>query len=139
VDGDTRFDTHGLMSCTASRRRAIAGSPRRSAKRFTNLSERKLMDCLNRLGYDIEIKVWPAAEPVGHLTAGLSVLALLRQQPKNVAPTKPPEQTDPNVRNNIGASMQLELVSTATATFLADLSDRQMQRVVGAHELQAAH
>lgn len=35
---------------------------------FTNLSERKLMDCLNRLGYDIEIKVRPAADPVGHLT-----------------------------------------------------------------------
>ena len=35
---------------------------------FTNLSERKLMDCLNRLGYDIEIKVRPAAEPLGHLT-----------------------------------------------------------------------
>ena len=35
---------------------------------FTNLSERKLMDCLNRLGYDIEIKVRPAVEPVGHLT-----------------------------------------------------------------------
>ena len=35
---------------------------------FTNLSERKLMDCLNRLGYDIEIKVRPATEPVGHLT-----------------------------------------------------------------------
>ncbi len=35
---------------------------------FTNLSERKLMDCLNRLGYDIEIKVRPASEPVGHLT-----------------------------------------------------------------------
>lgn len=34
---------------------------------FTNLSERKLMDCLNRLGYDIEIKVKPAAESVGHL------------------------------------------------------------------------
>ena len=34
---------------------------------FTNLSERKLMDCLNRLGYDIEIKVRPAAESVGHL------------------------------------------------------------------------
>src|SRR5665647_2514130 len=27
---------------------------------FSNLSERKLMDCLNRLGYDIEIKVKPA-------------------------------------------------------------------------------
>ena len=34
---------------------------------FSNLSERKLMDCLNRLGYDIEIKVKPAAEPLGHL------------------------------------------------------------------------
>ena len=35
---------------------------------FANLSERKLMECLNRLGYDIEIKVRPAAEPIGHLT-----------------------------------------------------------------------
>jgi predicted XRE-type DNA-binding protein len=34
---------------------------------FSNLSERKLMDCLNRLGYDIEIKVKPASNPVGHL------------------------------------------------------------------------
>ena len=34
---------------------------------FSNLSERKLMDCLNRLGYDIEIKVKPAASPTGHL------------------------------------------------------------------------
>lgn len=34
---------------------------------FSNVSERKLMDCLNQLGYDIEIKVKPSAEPVGHL------------------------------------------------------------------------
>lgn len=34
---------------------------------FSNLSERKLMDCLTRLGYDIEIKVKPAKEAVGHL------------------------------------------------------------------------
>ena len=34
---------------------------------FSNLSERKLMDCLNRLGYDIEIKVKPASRRVGHL------------------------------------------------------------------------
>jgi predicted XRE-type DNA-binding protein len=32
---------------------------------FTNLSEPKLMQCLNRLGYDIEIKVKPAKKPVG--------------------------------------------------------------------------
>jgi predicted XRE-type DNA-binding protein len=34
---------------------------------FTNLSERKLMDCLTRLGYDIEIKVRPAKASIGHL------------------------------------------------------------------------
>jgi predicted XRE-type DNA-binding protein len=34
---------------------------------FTNLSERKLMDCLTRLGYDIEISVRPAKSDVGHL------------------------------------------------------------------------
>ena len=34
---------------------------------FSNVSERKLMDCLNRLGFDVEIKVKPASEPVGHL------------------------------------------------------------------------
>ena len=34
---------------------------------FTNLSERNLMDCLNRLGYDIEIKVKPATASLGHL------------------------------------------------------------------------
>lgn len=39
---------------------------------FSNLSERKLMDCLNRLGYDIEIKVKPAAKPVGHLMLAIA-------------------------------------------------------------------
>lgn len=34
---------------------------------FSNFSERKLMDCLNRLGYDIEIKLKPVATPKGHL------------------------------------------------------------------------
>ena len=34
---------------------------------FTNLSERKLMDCLTRLGYDVEIKVKPAKSGIGHL------------------------------------------------------------------------
>jgi predicted XRE-type DNA-binding protein len=35
---------------------------------FTNLSERKLMDALSRLGYDIEITVRPSSDPIGHLT-----------------------------------------------------------------------
>ena len=32
-----------------------------------SLSERKLMDCLTRLGYDIEIKVRPAQAEIGQL------------------------------------------------------------------------
>jgi len=39
---------------------------------FTNLSERKLMDCLNRLGYDIEIRVRPAANPIGRLALAVA-------------------------------------------------------------------
>ena len=39
---------------------------------FANLSERKLMQCLNRLGYDIEIKVRRAKAPIGHLTLAIS-------------------------------------------------------------------
>jgi predicted XRE-type DNA-binding protein len=39
---------------------------------FANLSERKLMDCLNRLGYDIEIRVLPTAEQVGQLRLAIA-------------------------------------------------------------------
>ena len=39
---------------------------------FSNFSERKLMDCLNRLGYDIEIQVKPTAEAIGHLTLAVA-------------------------------------------------------------------
>ena len=34
---------------------------------LSNLSERKLMDCLTRLGYDIQISVRPTRAAVGHL------------------------------------------------------------------------
>ncbi len=39
---------------------------------FSNLSERKLMDCLNQLGYDIQIKVKPASKRVGHLMLAIA-------------------------------------------------------------------
>lgn len=39
---------------------------------FSNLSERKLMDCLNRLGYNIEIKVRQATKRVGHLKLAIA-------------------------------------------------------------------
>ncbi|MDK3021772.1 helix-turn-helix transcriptional regulator [Cupriavidus taiwanensis] len=60
----------GLTQEAAARRMGIP-QPKVSALLrgdFANLSERKLMECLNRLGYDIEIKVSPAMEPTGHLT-----------------------------------------------------------------------
>src|SRR5512135_2978785 len=64
----------GLTQEEAGRRMGVA-QPKVSALLrgdFANLSERKLMDCLNRLGYDIEIKVKPTAEPVGHLTLAIA-------------------------------------------------------------------
>ena len=39
---------------------------------FSNLSERKLMDCLTRLGYDIDINVRPARAKVGQLAVRAS-------------------------------------------------------------------
>jgi predicted XRE-type DNA-binding protein len=39
---------------------------------FSNLSERKLMDCLTRLGYNIEIKVRPTKKAVGLLTLAMT-------------------------------------------------------------------
>lgn len=43
---------------------------------FANLSERKLMDCLNRLGYNIEIKVTPGAEQRGNLVVAFPGMGL---------------------------------------------------------------
>jgi len=60
----------GLTQKEAGRRMGIP-QPKVSALLggdFTNLSERKMMDCLNRLGYDIEIKVRPTTQATGHLT-----------------------------------------------------------------------
>ena len=64
----------GLTQEEAARRMGIT-QPKVSGMmrgEFSNLSERKLMDCLNRLGYDIEIKVKPAAAPVGHLVLAVA-------------------------------------------------------------------
>lgn len=64
----------GLTQEEAGRRMGIP-QPKVSALLrgdFANLSERKLMDCLNRLGYDIEITVKPATAPVGHLTLAIA-------------------------------------------------------------------
>lgn len=59
-----------LSQVEASKRMGIS-QPKVSALMngdFTNLSERKLMDCLTRLGYNIEIKVKPTRQVVGRLT-----------------------------------------------------------------------
>jgi predicted XRE-type DNA-binding protein len=58
----------GLTQEEAGRRMGISQAKVSGLTRgdFSNLSERKLMECLNRLGYDIEIKLTPAADSVGH-------------------------------------------------------------------------
>jgi len=60
----------GLTQAEAGRRMGISQPKvsRMMRGEFANLSERKLMDCLNRLGYDIQIRVQPVAELTGHLT-----------------------------------------------------------------------
>ena len=64
----------GLTQDEAARRMGITQPKVSGLLRgdFSNLSERKLMDCLNRLGYDIEIKVRPATEPLGHLVLAVA-------------------------------------------------------------------
>ena len=64
----------GLTQQEAAKRMGIAQPKVSDMMRgdFSNLSERKLMDCLNRLGYDIEMKVKPTSEPVGHLMLAIA-------------------------------------------------------------------
>jgi predicted XRE-type DNA-binding protein len=59
----------GLTQQEAGRRMGISQAKVSGMMRgeFANLSERKLMECLTRLGYDIEIKVRPAAKSLGQL------------------------------------------------------------------------
>ena len=59
----------GLTQAEAAKRMGLT-QPKVSSLlhgEFSNFSERKLMDCLNRLGYDIEIRVRETTEPIGHL------------------------------------------------------------------------
>jgi len=59
----------GLTQQEAAKRMGLT-QPKVSAMMngdLSNLSERKLMDCLTRLGYDIEIKVRPTKAAVGHM------------------------------------------------------------------------
>jgi predicted XRE-type DNA-binding protein len=64
----------GLRQLEAAKRMGITQPKVSDMMRgdFTNLSERKLMDCLTRLGYDIEIKVRPAKAEVGHLVLAVA-------------------------------------------------------------------
>ena len=59
----------GLTQQEAARRMGITQPKVSDMMRgnFANLSERRLMDCLTRLGYDVEIKVRRAKADIGHL------------------------------------------------------------------------
>jgi hypothetical protein len=58
---------------------------------LSNISERKLMDCLNRLGYDIEIRLHATRAPVGRRSgAGRAPYAHPRLNASTAAPGKNP-------------------------------------------------
>ncbi len=59
----------GLTQVEAARRMGVSQPKVSGMMRgdFTHLSEHKLMECLSRLGYDIEIKVKPTTASMGHL------------------------------------------------------------------------
>ncbi len=59
----------GLTQAAAASRMGLTQPKVSSLLRgeFSNFSERKLMDCLSHLGYDIEIRVRQTTEPIGHL------------------------------------------------------------------------
>jgi predicted XRE-type DNA-binding protein len=61
--------THGLTQQEAAKLMGITQPKVSDMMRgdFANLSERKLMDCLTRLGYDIEISVRPSKAEIGQL------------------------------------------------------------------------
>ena len=67
---------------------------------FTHLSERKLMDCRNRLGNDIEIRVTPARNvkhKIRSIRSRMKELATLEEQIRN-SPDGQISPTDPDAR-----------------------------------------
>jgi predicted XRE-type DNA-binding protein len=64
----------GLTQTDAATRMGIAQAKVSRMMRgdFANLSERKLMDCLNRLGYDIEIRVKATSRASGELSLAVN-------------------------------------------------------------------
>lgn len=64
----------GLTQSQAAERMGIP-QPKVSAilrGNFAHVSERKLIDCLTRLGYDVEVRVKSSRRPVGQLTVALA-------------------------------------------------------------------
>ena len=66
--------TRGLTQQEAAKRMGITQPKVSEMMRgdFANLSERKLMDCLTRLGYAIEISIRPAEAEVDHSTLAVA-------------------------------------------------------------------
>jgi predicted XRE-type DNA-binding protein len=64
----------GLTQQEAGKKMGISQAKVSSLMRgdFSNLSESKLMECLNRLGYDIEIKLRLAKKAVGNRSLAIA-------------------------------------------------------------------
>ena len=64
----------GLTQVQAGKRMDISQSKVSGLMRgyFSNLSEQKLMECLSRLGYDVEITLRPASKSIGRRTLAVA-------------------------------------------------------------------
>ena len=72
VGSSNRSEESKMNALQIERQLVFSRLSRKMRGDFSNLLEGKLMACLNRLGYDIDIKVRPASETIGHLRLAIA-------------------------------------------------------------------
>jgi predicted XRE-type DNA-binding protein len=72
VGSSNRIEESKMNALQIERQLVFSRLSRKMRGDFSNLLEGKLMACLNRLGYDIDIKVRPASETIGHLRLAIA-------------------------------------------------------------------
>jgi len=72
VGSSNRSEESKMNALQIERQLVFSRLSRKMRGDFSNLLEGKLMACLNRIGYDIDIKVRPASETIGHLRLAIA-------------------------------------------------------------------
>ena len=72
VGSSNRSEESKMNALQIERQLVFSRLSRKMRGDFSNLLEGKLMACLNRLGYDMDIKVRPASETIGQLRLAIA-------------------------------------------------------------------